>query len=167
MAGEASTEPAAVPAVGAAEPRAGAGRFTGLEQHVSPWSLRNRSSLLCLVVALLSLGACVPPGSAAGGAPGGGSGTSVATVGNPGYEQALSHWLDRPEEDLIAAWGVPERSQALTDGGQVLEYRRVDATGRLLCSTLFTSDVYGKIRVWTYRGIDCRAPQLGDYGAHP
>jgi len=47
----------------------------------------------------------------------------------------------------------------------VLEYRRVDGSGTLLCSTLFTSDVYGKIRIWSYRGIDCRAPLLGDYGA--
>lgn len=80
------------------------------------------------------------------------------------YEQALNRWVDHQEEDLVAAWGVPDRSQRLTDGGQALEYHRLDAQGRLLCSTLFTSDVYGKIRTWNYRGTDCRPPQLGDYG---
>lgn len=89
----------------------------------------------------------------------------AAPVSNPTYEQALSRWVDKPEEDLVSAWGVPERSQRLTDGGQALEYRRVDSTGRLLCSTLFTSDVYGDIRTWSYRGIDCRPPHLGDYGS--
>jgi hypothetical protein len=83
---------------------------------------------------------------------------------NPAYERALASWVDRAEEDLVAAWGVPERSQRLTDGGQVFEYRRIGADGRLLCSTLFTSDIYGQIRTWTYRGTDCRQPQLGDYG---
>ena len=123
--------------------------------------MRPLSRFSRLILALLPLAACVVPAPP----PAGGSGTSVATVGNPGYEQSLNPWIDRSEEDLIAAWGVPERSQNLTDGGQVLEYRRADTTGRLLCSTLFTSDVYGKIRVWTYRGIDCRAPQLGDYNS--
>lgn len=89
---------------------------------------------------------------------------STAPVSNPAYEQALSRWVDKPEEDLVAAWGVPDRSQRLTDGGQALEYRRIDPTGHLLCSTLFTSDVYGDIRTWSYRGIDCRPPHLGDYG---
>ncbi len=117
--------------------------------------------LALFLLALLPLGTC-----AGGGAPSESAGTSSA-VGNAVYEAALRHWVDRPEEDLIAAWGVPERSQRLTDGGQALEYRRVDAAGKLLCSTLFTSDLYGKIRTWTYRGTECRAPQLGDYGGHP
>jgi hypothetical protein len=116
--------------------------------------------LALLLLTLLPLGTC-----AGGGTPGEGAGTSTS-VGNPAYESALAHWVDQSEEDLIAAWGVPERSQRLTDGGQALEYRRVDGTGKLLCSTLFTSDLYGKIRTWTYRGTDCRAPQLGDYGGH-
>ncbi|HZB90684.1 MAG TPA: hypothetical protein VE397_04530 [Stellaceae bacterium] len=105
--------------------------------------------------ALLPLDAC------AGSAP-----TPPAPAGfdRAAYEQALNRWVDHPEEDLVAAWGVPDRSQRLTDGGQALEYHRLDAQGHMLCSTLFTSDVYGKIRTWTYRGTDCRPPHLGDYG---
>jgi hypothetical protein len=81
------------------------------------------------------------------------------------YEHALNGWLNRSEADLVSAWGVPERSQRLTDGGQALQYVRVDEIGRVMCSTLFTSDLYGMIRTWNYRGLDCHAPALGDYGA--
>jgi hypothetical protein len=113
-------------------------------------------------VAILGLAACGNRSAPAPLVEGGG--TSTPPVTNAVYEQALNRWLDHPEEDLIAAWGVPERSQRLTDGGQVLEYRRADGEGRLLCTTLFTSDIYGMVRTWTYRGADCRAPRLGDYG---
>jgi hypothetical protein len=116
-----------------------------------------RSVPLVLVV-LLPLGAC---GSSP--APDANSGSS-APVRNLAYEQALNRWVNHPEEDLVNAWGVPNGSQRLTDGGQTFEYRRVDAQGKDLCTTLFTSDIYGMIRTWTYRGIDCRAPVLGDYG---
>ena len=81
------------------------------------------------------------------------------------YQHSLDQWLNKNEADLVSAWGVPERSQRLTDGGQALEYQRRDAAGRLLCTTLFTSDIYGVVRTWTYRGSDCRIPHLSDYGA--
>jgi hypothetical protein len=110
--------------------------------------------LLLLGSAVSALAAC------GGGAPQAVSGTSGPTQ-NLAYEQALKRWVDRPEEDLVNAWGVPDRSQRLTDGGQAFEYRRF-AGGQLVCATLFTSDFYGKIRTWTYRGSDCKAPELGD-----
>lgn len=109
---------------------------------------------------LLLLGAC----GASGNPPAEEStGSTMGASANPVYEQALSRWVDHPEEDLVAAWGVPERSQRLTDGGQALEYRSM-RNGQVLCTTLFTSDVYGVVRTWTYRGTDCSAPRLGDYG---
>jgi hypothetical protein len=95
--------------------------------------------------------------------PGESSGNSQLAT-NPAYERSLNLWLNRSEEDLVAAWGVPERSQRLTVGGQAFEYRRIDGDGKLLCSTLFTSDVYGQIRTWAFRGVNCQAPHLGDYG---
>ena len=121
--------------------------------------MRQFLRLTLVILALLPLGACF-----SGGAPKESSGTSEPPDSRS-YEKALNSWVNHPEEDLVSAWGVPERSQRLTDGGQALEYRRLDATGKLLCSTLFTSDVYGEIRTWSYRGTDCRAPRLGDYGA--
>jgi hypothetical protein len=126
---------------------------------------RRRFVRLGFVAAgLLALGAC---GSRSHPAPVvEGSGSTTAPAGKVDYEQALNRWIDHPEEDLIADWGVPERAQRLTDGGQALEYRRIGTAGQMLCTTLFTSDIYGVVRSWTYRGADCRAPRLGDYG-HP
>jgi hypothetical protein len=87
---------------------------------------------------------------------------STAPAGGT-YEQALDRWLNKSEADLIAVWGVPERSQRLTDGGQALQFVRSDADGNVLCTTLFTSDMTGMIRTWTYRGSVCQAPRLGVY----
>lgn len=120
-----------------------------------PQLMRNPLKIALVAATLAPLAAC-------GGAPPASSG-STAPLTNEAYAQALNRWVNHPEEDLVAAWGVPDRSQHLTDGGQALEYRRFGAQGTLLCSTLFTSDIYGKIRTWTYRGTDCRPPQLGDY----
>jgi len=110
-------------------------------------------------LALLALAGCGSSRSTEG------SGSTTGVINAP-YERALNTWLDKPEEELVAAWGVPERSQRLTDGGQALEYRRANNDGDLLCTTLFTSDVYGMIRTWAYRGAECKAPKLGDYGKH-
>jgi hypothetical protein len=118
----------------------------------------HRNVLPAAALAVLSLSACVPWHSS----PGPGYGSTAPPGGS--YEQALDGWLNRPEADLIAAWGVPERSQRLTDGGQALQFVRSDGEGHVLCTTLFTSDMTGLIRTWTYRGSFCRAPRLGVYG---
>jgi hypothetical protein len=113
------------------------------------------------MAALLSLGGC---GMFGAREPREGAGSTSQTARTP-YEQTLSSWFYRPEQELVASWGVPDRSQRLTDGGQALQYFRLDGDGKILCTTLFTSDALGKIRSWTYRGSDCRPPRLGDYGA--
>jgi hypothetical protein len=114
--------------------------------------------LLAASIAALSLSACALwPSNASQG---------YGSTAPPGgtYEQALDGWLNRPEADLVATWGVPERSQRLTDGGQALQFVRTDGEGHVLCTTLFTSDMTGLIRTWTFRGSACRAPRLGMYG---
>jgi hypothetical protein len=121
---------------------------------------QRRFARLGLVAGVLALGACggrTPPAPVVEGS------GSTMPPGNAVYERALNRWMDHPEEDLIADWGVPERAQRLTDGGQALEYRRLGSAGQILCTTLFTSDIYGMVRTWTYRGTDCRAPRLGEY----
>ena len=114
-----------------------------------------------IVAAVPALGACAVRSHPAPVIEGSGS---TVPASNAVYERALNRWIDHPEEDLIADWGVPERAQRLTDGGQALEFRRLGSSGQILCTTLFTSDIYGMVRTWAYRGIDCRAPRLGDYG---
>jgi hypothetical protein len=80
------------------------------------------------------------------------------------YQDSLNRWLNHSEADLVAAWGVPDRSQRLTTGGQALEYQRQGGDGHIVCTTLFSSDIYGMIRAWTYRGSACQPPHLGNYG---
>src|SRR5690349_17043724 len=65
------------------------------------------------------------------------------------YETVLQQWTGRSETDLINAWGVPDKSQLLSGGGQVLEYdtHKGDKT---TCATLFTSNLTGTIERWTY-----------------
>lgn len=120
--------------------------------------MRRSLPIAFLAAAAIALGGCGRSHSSAE------SSGSTAPITNAVYEGALNSWVDHPEEELVAAWGVPERSQRLTDGGQALEYRHVSSEGARLCTTLFTSDVYGVIRTWAYRGTDCRIPHLGDYG---
>ena len=129
-------------------------------QHLA----RRRFVRAGLVAGVLALGGCGGRSQPAPVIEGSGSTVPNTPAVNAAYEQALNRWMDHPEEDLVADWGVPERAQRLTDGGQVLEYRRVGSAGQILCTTLFTSDIYGMVRTWSYRGIDCRTPRLGDYG---
>lgn len=92
------------------------------------------------------------------------SGSTAPPEATAAYERALEAWVNRSEADLVATWGVPERSQRLTDGGQAMQYVRRDGDGHVLCTTLLTSDMTGMIRTWSFRGSDCRVPHLGDYG---
>jgi hypothetical protein len=124
------------------------------------WYARRFLPVAFLAVVIVLSGCSGKPRSGEGS----GASASGKPITNAAYEGALNGWIDHQEEDLVAAWGVPERSQRLTDGGQALEYRRVNNEGVPLCTTLFTSDVYGVIRTWAYRGSDCRIPHLGDYG---
>lgn len=117
--------------------------------------------LALAAAALLALAACRAPGAGSGSTRPAVAATSFNAAA---YERALDRWLNRSEVDLVSAWGVPERSQRLTDGGQALQYVRKDPVGNMLCTTLFTSDITGMVRTWTFRGSDCRAPRLGDYG---
>lgn len=119
--------------------------------------MRRRFQLLLsttgpfLLVGCSWLSAVSPPGSS-------------APPARDSYTEELARWVNRNEADLVSAWGVPERSQRLTDGGQALQYIRTAPDGKVLCTTLFTSDIYGQIRTWSYRGSDCHAPRLGEYG---
>jgi hypothetical protein len=82
------------------------------------------------------------------------------TVTSPAqYEAAVASWVGRSETDLLRAWGVPSRSQLLSEGGQALEY--VQRQGdEVVCTTLFTSNLLGIIQTWTWRGRRCRVPRL-------
>jgi hypothetical protein len=74
------------------------------------------------------------------------------------YEAVLQQWTGRSESDLINAWGVPDKSQLLSSGGQVLEYN-VRKGDKVTCSTLFTTNLTGMIERWTYKGTSCHPLQ--------
>jgi hypothetical protein len=80
---------------------------------------------------------------------------SAARYTPAAYEAVLQQWTGRSETDLINTWGVPDRSQLLSGGGQVLEYDRREKD-KITCATLFTSNLTGTIERWTYSGTDCR-----------
>jgi hypothetical protein len=75
---------------------------------------------------------------------------------NPGaYETELNRWVGRPESELINTWGVPSKSQLLSGGGQVLQYDTLDGD-KLLCTTLFASNITGTIERWRWSGDRCK-----------
>jgi hypothetical protein len=43
------------------------------------------------------------------------------------YQEQVSTWIGRPADQLIIAWGPPQRSETLTDGSRVIEYDRQEA----------------------------------------
>jgi hypothetical protein len=83
------------------------------------------------------------------------SGSSGPHYTPAAYEAVLQQWTGRSETDLINAWGVPDRSQLLSQGGQVLQYDTRDKD-KVTCTTLFTSNLTGTIERWTYTGNACR-----------
>jgi len=86
--------------------------------------------------------------------------SSAPSRTNPGaYEAALQQWVGSSETELINAWGVPDKSQLLSQGGQVLEYDTRDGKN-VTCSTLFTSNLTGTIERWNYTGHACRPLRL-------
>src|SRR5690242_19665941 len=86
--------------------------------------------------------------------------SSAPSRTNPGvYEAALQQWVGRSETELINSWGVPDKSQLLSQGGQVLEYDTRDGKN-VTCSTLFTSNLTGTIERWNYTGRACRPLRL-------
>src|SRR5947209_5703361 len=84
------------------------------------------------------------------------SGSSSARYTPAAYEAVLQQWTGRSETELINSWGVPDRSQLLSQGGQVLQYDTRDAKEKVTCTTLFTSNLTGTIERWTYNGTACR-----------
>jgi hypothetical protein len=100
--------------------------------------VRDAAALICVLAALAGC-----------------SSSSTARYTPAAYEAVLQQWTGRSETDLINSWGVPDRSQLLSQGGQVLQYDTRDKD-KVTCTTLFTSNLTGTIERWTYTGNACR-----------
>lgn len=73
------------------------------------------------------------------------------------YNQYLASWKGKSEQELVIAFGIPENTHVMAQGGRVLEYTRKDS-GDLVCTTRFTISSGGRVDGWWYKGKDCSAP---------
>jgi hypothetical protein len=95
--------------------------------------------------------------------------SAVGCVAPNRYGEMLDGWVGRPTDELVRAWGPPDGSYPLSDGGKVIEYdeRRNVAyydyyfgsyVEELRCKTLFTISREDVIQSWKWQGNDCYAP---------
>ena len=94
----------------------------------------------CAVAALVVLAACTPP------PPG------------PTYAEYMESWMKDTEISLVSSWGLPEKTHSLETGGRIVEFRR-KLEGKIVCTTRFTINEYGRIMKYWYRGTKCEAPR--------
>ena len=94
----------------------------------------------CAVAALVVLTACTPP------PPG------------PTYAEYMESWMKDTEISLVSSWGLPEKTHSLETGGRIVEFRR-KLEGKIVCTTRFTINEYGRIMKYWYRGTKCEAPR--------
>jgi len=68
--------------------------------------------------------------------------------------KTMGSWVGRPAEDLVQAWGVPDRTETLSDGSRVLTWVSVWAneSGQHTCRKNFTVDPQGRVQRWSYGG---------------
>lgn len=76
----------------------------------------------------------------------------------PSYEEYVARWVKATEVDLVSAWGIPEKSHPLENGGRIIEYTKREGS-EILCTTRYTIDQNGIIVKYWYRGTKCRAPK--------
>jgi hypothetical protein len=76
--------------------------------------------------------------------------SACATTAN--YENILGTWVSQPVDKLVMAWGPPQSSYTLSDGGRVIEYLR-QGTAYMPMSTPQYGTVWGSGgTVGTYSG---------------
>ena len=73
------------------------------------------------------------------------------------YNQYLASWKGKSEQELVVAFGIPDDTHVMAQGGRVLEYADKDGD-RLTCTTRFTINSGGRVDGWWYKGTDCSAP---------
>ena len=92
-----------------------------------------------------------------------------ATTAN--YEKILNSWVGDHIDNLIGAWGIPDKSIELSNGERMVEYIRESSsvgssgTGKFFnihtshhsCRTRFTLDPLGIIIKWGWEGNRCKA----------
>lgn len=76
----------------------------------------------------------------------------------------MKSWVGVPESRLLASWGAPDRTAALSDGGKVDTWLTDwnDEDGMHTCRKTFTVDAEGKVvhRSW----FDCMPGPVHNFG---
>lgn len=67
----------------------------------------------------------------------------------------MKSWVGKPENQVLARWGAPDRQVALADGGKVDTWVTTGGTaeyGLHTCRQTFTVNSEGTIVKWAYNG---------------
>lgn len=92
-------------------------------------------------------------------------GVKVPPATREAYETSLDPWIGKSSDDLKREWGLPNRTNALSDGNTLLEYRLLKplGIGRMECITLFEVNPDSIILSHRSIGASCRArPKAGN-----
>lgn len=57
----------------------------------------------------------------------------------------MKAWFGHSKYDLVSAWGVPDRSEKLDNGKQVLTWDARNGYGQIICNNTFTIDSNDKV----------------------
>lgn len=57
----------------------------------------------------------------------------------------MKTWLGHDKNDLLAKWGVPDRSASLDNGKQILTWDNRNGYGQIVCRNTFIVDAYGRV----------------------
>jgi hypothetical protein len=58
---------------------------------------------------------------------------------------AMRSWLGSSKNDLVESWGVPDRTEKLDNGKQVLTWDGRNGYGQIICIKSFTIGSSGKV----------------------
>ena len=106
----------------------------------------------------------------------------AACASSAEYERAMSVWIGRHADTLVAEWGPPQATYTYEDGRRALQYREREVrqtdpvTGvdpysmrdrvvfpgsvrELVCTTTFETDPGGIIRSFRFSGNACYPPR--------
>ncbi|MBX7146208.1 MAG: hypothetical protein K1X44_02740 [Alphaproteobacteria bacterium] len=86
------------------------------------------------------------------------------------YEGKLDAFIGRHVDELVYAWGPPDKSYTFQNGTSIMEYAYddIDQVGddtpgsprqivHYKCKTKFEIDQNGIIRTWSWLGNDCQS----------
>src|ERR1700722_12737143 len=77
-------------------------------------------------------------------------------------KSVMRSWVGQPESQVLASWGAPDRTAALSDGGKVDTWVSTwnNNYGLQTCRKSFTVNSQGIVTQWSFS--DCSDPPLAE-----